>query len=133
MEESCIGNDYNLRSKGAPKTNDKPSTSKTNNKNSSSKQAYTDKSLEKEKEKETSKEKEKEREVTPSRTPISLDLTQKILGDLKLDYDVVEDLKKMKANITVFELCKITQLREQLRDALQHIQGPQDVVNVIQK
>ena len=57
-----------------------------------------------------------------------MDLTQKILGDLKLDCDVVEDLKKMKANITVFELCKITQLREQLRDALQHIQGPQDVV-----
>jgi hypothetical protein len=34
----------------------------------------------------------------------------------------------MKENITVFELCKITQLREQLRDALQHIQGPQDAV-----
>lgn len=31
-----------------------------------------------------------------------MDLTQKILGDLKLDYDAVEDLKKMKANITVF-------------------------------
>ena len=57
-----------------------------------------------------------------------MDLTQNILGDLKLDYDVVEDLKKMKVNITVFELCKITQLREQLREALQHIQGPQDVV-----
>ena len=41
---------------------------------------------------------------------------------------MVEDLKKMEANITVFELCKITQLREQLIDALQHIQGPQDVV-----
>ena len=37
-------------------------------------------------------------------------------------------LKKMKANITVFELCKITQLREQLREVLQHLQGPQDVV-----
>ena len=35
----------------------------------------------------------------------------------------------MKANITIFELCKITQLREQLRDALQTIQGPQDVVS----
>ena len=46
-----------------------------------------------------------------------------------MDYDVVEDLKKMKANITIFELCKITQLREQLRDALQTIQAPQDVVN----
>ena len=28
----------------------------------------------------------------------------------------------------MFDLCKIPQLREQLRDALQHIQGPQDVV-----
>ena len=28
----------------------------------------------------------------------------------------------------MFELCKITQLREQLREYLQHIQGPQDVV-----
>ena len=69
-----------------------------------------------------------EKEVTPSWTPISFDLTQKVLGDLKLDYDVVEDLKKMKANIIVFELCKITQLREQLRDALQTIQAPQDVM-----
>lgn len=34
----------------------------------------------------------------------------------------------MKANITVFKLCKITQLREHLRDALQHIQGRKDVV-----
>ena len=128
MEEACIGNDYNLQSKGDIKINDTPSTSKINNKNSSSKQASTDKSLEKEKEKESTKEKEKEREETPSKTPISLDLTQKILGDLKLDYDVVQDVNKMKENITMFELCKITQLREQLRDALQHIQGPQDVV-----
>ena len=37
MEEACIGNDYNLRSKEDPKTNDSPSTSKTNNKNCSSK------------------------------------------------------------------------------------------------
>ena len=57
-----------------------------------------------------------------------MDLTQNILGDLKLDYDVVEDLKKMKSNIIVFELCKITQLREQLREALRHIQGPRDVM-----
>jgi hypothetical protein len=136
MEEACIGNDYNLQIKGDLKKNDTPSTLKTNNKNTPSKQPSTDKALEKEKGKEKEKEKEKEitkeivkeKEVTPSRRPISLDLTQKILGDLKLDYDVVEDLKKMKANITVFELCKITQLREQLRDALQTIQGPQDVV-----
>jgi hypothetical protein len=56
-----------------------------------------------------------------------MDLTQKILGDLKLDYDVIEDLKNMKVNITVFELCKIKNLREQLHEALQHIQGPQGV------
>ena len=54
-----------------------------------------------------------------------MDLTQNILGYLKLDYDVVEDLKKMKVNIIVFELCKLTQLRENLCEALQHIQGPQ--------
>ena len=28
MEESCVGNDYNLRSMSSPKTNDFPSTSK---------------------------------------------------------------------------------------------------------
>ena len=112
MEEACIGNDYNLQSKGAPKMDDSPSTLKMNNKSSASKQASTNKSPEKEKHKENAKEKEKEREVTPSKKPISLDLTQKILGDLKLDYDVVEDLKKMKENIIIFELCKITQLRE---------------------
>ena len=28
----------------------------------------------------------------------------------------------------MFELCKITQLREQLREYLWHIQGPQDVI-----
>ena len=120
MEEACIGDDYNLRSKGTLKKNDTPSTSETSNKNVSSKQPSTDKApekkKEKEKEKETTKEIIKEKEVTPSRTPINLDLSQKILGYLKLDYDVVEDLRKMKANITVFELCKITQLREQLRD-----------------
>ena len=47
-----------------------------------------------------------------------MDLTQMILGDLKLDNSVVEDLKKMNANIMVFELCKITQLMEQLREVL---------------
>ena len=123
MEEACIGNDYNIRSKGAPKTNDTPSTSKTNNKNYSSKQASTDKYPKKE----NAKDKEKERETTPSKTPVSLDLTQKILGDLKLDYDVVEDLNKMNTNITMFELCKMTKLMEPLREDLRHIQGPQDV------
>ena len=114
MEEACLGNDYNFHSKGAPKMNDSPSTSNTNNKSSTSKQTSTDKSPEKEKEKENEKEKEKEKEVIPSKSHISLDLTKKILGNLKLDYDVVEDLKKMNANIMVFELRKIKQLRDQL-------------------
>ena len=89
MEEACIGNDYNFRSKGDLRKDDTPSTSKTNNKNATSKQPSTDKTPKKEKEKESTKEIVKEKEVTPSRTPISLDLTQKILGDLKMDYDVV--------------------------------------------
>ena len=40
----------------------------------------------------------------------------------------MEDLNNMKENTIVFELCNIRQLRKQLREALQHIQGPQDVV-----
>ena len=44
IEEACIGNDYNLQSKGDPKMNDTPSTCKTNNKKYSSKQASNDKS-----------------------------------------------------------------------------------------
>ena len=87
MEEACVGNDYNIHSKGAPKTNDFPSTSKIG----SSEQT-----------------KDNRRNPTTSQPTISMDLTQNILGDLKLDYDVVEDLKKMKVKIMVFELCKIT-------------------------
>lgn len=41
---------------------------------------------------------------------------------------MVKDLNKMKVNIIVFELCKITQLREQLHESLQHIQESQDVI-----
>lgn len=29
MEESCVGHDYNLHSKGTPKSNDSPSPAKT--------------------------------------------------------------------------------------------------------
>ena len=32
MEKACVGNDYNPRSKGAPKTNDSPSSSKLSTK-----------------------------------------------------------------------------------------------------
>ena len=62
MEEACVGNDYNLCSKGALKLDDSPSTMKTDTKNntmvaSTSKQTSTDKSPEKEKENEKEKEK----------------------------------------------------------------------------
>ena len=103
MEEACVRNDYNIQSKDAPKINDFPSTSKLG-----SLERTTD----------------KRRNSTTSQPTTSMYLTQMILGDLKLDYSVVVDLKKMKANITLFELCKITQLREQLREVLQHIEGP---------
>ena len=103
MEEACVGNDYNLWSRDSPQINDFPSTSKLG-------------SLE--------NIKNTRRNSTTSQPTTSMDLTQMILGDLKLDYSVVEDLKKMKANITIFELCKIRQLREQLQEVLQHIQGP---------
>ena len=93
MEEACVGNDYHLWSRYAPQINYSPSTSKSE-------------SLE--------NIKAMRRNSLTSQSTTSMDLTQMILGDLKLDYSVVEDLKKMKANITVFELCKITQLREQL-------------------
>lgn len=74
------------------------------------------------------KEKEKEKEVIPNKSPISFDLTQNILGELKFDYDGVEDLKKIKSNIMVFELCKIMDLMEELHEALQPIRFLEDVV-----
>ena len=94
MEEACVGHDYNLHSKGSPNSNDSPSTMKTNTNKTTTTTTFTSK--------QTSTDK------SPKKSPISLDFPQKILGDLKLDYDVVEDLKKMRANITIFELCKIT-------------------------
>ena len=78
-----MGNNYNLQSKGAPKINDFPSTSKSG-------------SLE--------QTKDTRRNSTTAQPTISMDLTQMILGDLKLDYDAMEYLKKMKENIRVFEL-----------------------------
>ena len=119
MEEACVGNYYNLRSKGALKSNDSLSSLKTGVRKTLDATTSTEKSLE--------RDKYNGKVSTITKSTTSMDLTQKIFGDLKLDYDVVEDLKKMKANIIMFELCKITQLREQLHEVVQHIQGPQDV------
>ena len=86
MEEACVGNDYNLRSKGVIKSNDSPSSLKMDAKNTPDATKYTRKSQE--------KDKYKGKDSTVIKFTISMYLT---LGDLKLDYDVVEDLKKMKA------------------------------------
>jgi hypothetical protein len=91
MEEACVGNDYNIWSKDAPKIIDFPSTSRSE-----------------------SLENIKNTRRDSSQLITSMDLTQMILGYLILDYSVVEDLKKMKTNITMFKLCKKKQLREKL-------------------
>jgi hypothetical protein len=64
---------------------------------------------------------------------MNMDTSHKILSDLKLDYDVVEDIKMIKENIIVFELCKINKPREQLCEALQNIQGSQYMTVVNKK
>ena len=93
MEEACVGNDDNIQSRDAPKINDSLFASKSE-------------SLE--------NIKDMRKNSLTSQSTTNMDLTQMILGDLKLDYSVVEDLKKMNSNINVFELCKITKPREQL-------------------
>ena len=104
LEEACVGNDYNLWSKGAPKYDDSPSTAKMVMRKTPDAATSTKIYLE--------KVQDNGKDSTTIKSTTSMDLTQKILGDLKLDYDAVEDLNKMKSNITMFELCKITQLRE---------------------
>ena len=37
----------------------------------------------------------------------------------QLEYDVVEDLKKIKANVPLFEMCKVPQQKEKLLKALE--------------
>ena len=61
MEEACVGNDYNLQSKCAPKINDFPSTSKLRS---------------------LKKTKDMRRNPTTTQPTTSMDLTQIILGDL---------------------------------------------------
>ena len=37
----------------------------------------------------------------------------------KMEYDIVEDIKKVKANISLFEMCKVPQQKEKLWRALE--------------
>ena len=36
-----------------------------------------------------------------------------------MEYDIVEDIKKVRANISLFEMCKVTQQKEKLWKALE--------------
>jgi hypothetical protein len=42
----------------------------------------------------------------------------------KLDYNIVEDLKKLKANISVMDMCRIPQQKEFLLQALKSVENP---------
>ena len=37
----------------------------------------------------------------------------------QMDYDIVEDIKKVKANVSLFEMCKVSQQKERLLKALE--------------
>ena len=37
----------------------------------------------------------------------------------QMDYDIVEDIKKVRANISLFEICKVPQQKEKLLKALE--------------
>ena len=39
--------------------------------------------------------------------------------EIQMDYDIVEDIKKVKANVSLFEMCKVPQQKERLLKALE--------------
>ena len=41
------------------------------------------------------------------------------LTEHKMDYDIVEDIKKVKENISLFEMCNVSQQKERLLKALE--------------
>ena len=94
MEEACVGNDYNLQSKSSPTSNNSISTSKIATKKTPSTATSTPKETSIEKSPE--KEKKNEKDSIGNKSTTNMDITHKILGDFKLDCDVVKDLKNMK-------------------------------------
>ena len=44
------------------------------------------------------------------------------LTEHKMDYDVVEDIKKVKENISLFEMCNVPQQKEKLLKALEKLE-----------
>ena len=41
------------------------------------------------------------------------------LTEHKMEYDIVEDMKKVKANISLFEMCNVPQQKEKLLKVLE--------------
>jgi hypothetical protein len=56
----------------------------------------------------------------PRRNPINIHTWE----SPKLDYTIVEDLKKLKANISVMDICRIPQQKDFLLQALKSIENP---------
>jgi ribonuclease HI len=57
---------------------------------------------------------------SPSKNPISIHTRE----SPKLDYNVVEYLKKLKANISIMDICKIPQQKDFLLQALKSVENP---------
>jgi hypothetical protein len=57
---------------------------------------------------------------SPRKNPISIHTRE----SPKLDYNVVEDLKKLKANISVMDICRIPQQKDFLLQALKSVENP---------
>jgi hypothetical protein len=67
--------------------------------------------------------------LTPDRPKTSFALGKKPISihtqeSPKLDYNVVEDLKKLKANISVMDICRIPQQKDFLLQALNSVENP---------
>ena len=53
----------------------------------------------------------------PDEEKVSADKSQSTKQ--QIEYDIVEDLKKIKANVPLFEMCKVPQQKEKLLKALE--------------
>ena len=51
-------------------------------------------------------------------TKIKVEGVKKIPTDYEMGYDIIEDIKKTKANISLFEMCSLPQYKKKLLEAL---------------
>ena len=63
----------------------------------------------------------------PNEEKVNADKSQLIKQ--QIEYDVVEDLKKIKANVPLFEMCKVPQQKERLLKALETSEEERPVDN----